>query len=218
MHIKQLFSCIFRRRARESFLSKLTSNVRILDVGCGNDSAFYTKKILPNCTYIGIDVMDFNNSQSGFADKYIISTPDMFYVDILNSTPPLFDCVISSHNLEHCKDPMLVLIAMTTVLSKGGKLYLSFPSENTTQFPSRFGVLNFYDDPTHQKNPPNFHEVLDTLKNNGMDIRYSFSQYSPSILRFLGFLNEIIPYPTKKVRLGTWEFWGFESIIWAVKL
>ena len=75
----------------------------ILDVGCGNNSPFHTKTVLPNCNYYGIDICDHNQTKPLLADLYIITTPDNFSFEISKYSNH-FDAVISNHNLEHCDD------------------------------------------------------------------------------------------------------------------
>ena len=52
---------------------------------------------------------------------------------------------------------------------------------------------------------------------NGFEIVFSADGYSPIILRIYGFLIEPISKLRNLVMVGTWELYGFESIIWAKK-
>ncbi len=47
----------------------------------------------------------------------------------------------------------------------------------------------------------------------GLKIDFISKQYRPNILKFIGFLLEPFSYFMGKNLLGTWEFWGFETII-----
>ena len=69
------------------------------------------------------------------------------FVESILSISIKFDAVISSHNLEHCNDRYGALNAILDKLKDGGKIYLSFPSGKTINFPKRDGCLNYYDDP-----------------------------------------------------------------------
>ena len=131
---------ILRNRGKISFISQLRENCSILDIGCGNNSPYLVKSILPNCKYTGLDIGDYNQQKPNLADSYVITTPENFASSI-SGLGQKFDAVISSHNLEHCNHRASTLLAMTSVLKPGGRLYLSFPSEKSTIFPSRHGTL-----------------------------------------------------------------------------
>ena len=65
LFIKQkinIFANLFLRpQGKFSFLNKIPKNSKILDLGCGNNSAFKIKRFLPDSYYVGIDVFDYNN-------------------------------------------------------------------------------------------------------------------------------------------------------------
>lgn len=216
MNLQVLIHSILRRNGKFHFLSKLRKEARILDVGCGNNSPYKFKRILPFCHYTGLDVADYNIDKPEIADEYIITTPNDFVKEI-DKFDQHFDAVVSSHNLEHCLDRDGVLLSMLKSVKKGGEIFLSFPTEKSVNFPRRKGTLNYYDDPTHMFAPPNFDEVIKVLKENDFIVSYSQKQYSPLILKFFGFLFEPISRMKNKVMRGTWEYYGFESIITAKK-
>lgn len=190
-------------------------STRVLDVGCGNASAAYIKKVCDKVFYTGIDVGDYNQTDASLSamDKYYVVSPEEFATKIaeMDTTE---DYVISSHNLEHCNDPMAVLDAMCGSLKSGGKMYLAFPSEESSLFPPLGGTLNFYDDPTH-RNLLDFDEVIRKLKMNGMRILFKRKAYRPFFLRIIGRINENAARSINHTMDGTWAYWGFESIIWA---
>ena len=107
---------------------------------------------------------------------------------------------------------------MMSVLKVGGKIYLSFPCEQSVFFPKRDGTLNYYDDSTHKLTPPSFEKVGALMKKNEFEIIYSTRNYKPRILWFLGLLNEPISRYKGRNLVGTWEFHGFESIFIAKKI
>jgi SAM-dependent methyltransferase len=217
MNLKIILKKILRPNGKVDFLSKLCPGVSILDVGCGNNSPFDTKIILPNCNYTGIDIDNYNQVKPLLADNYFIVKPQNFSNDI-SDLPGLFDVVISSHNLEHCHDRKSTLEAMMSKLKIGGKLFLSFPCESSINFPKRDGSLNYYDDLTHEGLPPSFAETLKIINGRGFKIDFAQKNYSPAILRLVGLVSEPISKLRKKIMIGTWEYYGFESIIIATKL
>lgn len=217
MLTKQFIGLAVRQRGRTSFISKLYSKCKILDVGCGNNSPFNVKQIIPNCEYTGIDIGDYNQSKPNIADNYIVTNPNNFTNEISRLSNS-FDAVISSHNLEHCDDRDGTFQAMLASLKIGGEIYISFPCEDSIKFPKRYGTLNYFDDDTHKFSPPNFSKLIEHLKHSNFEVIFSTKRYKPPILWVIGLLLEPISIYKKKVLLGTWEYYGFESIIWAKKL
>jgi SAM-dependent methyltransferase len=217
MNFKGWMKRLLRKNGKTDFLSKLNADSRILDVGCGNNSPFNTKQILPDCLYTGIDIGDYNQTKPLLADYYIISTSQNFSSEIAKFSN-VFDAVISSHNLEHCEDRVGTLMAMLDALKIGGKLFLSFPCEQSVDFPKRKGTLNYYDDPTHQLSPPNFNETLTIIRQKRFQIEYAETNYSSKILSLVGWLLEPLSKVRNEKMIGTWEYFGFESIIIAKKL
>jgi SAM-dependent methyltransferase len=199
-------------------LEIIRHNGILLDVGCGNDSPYYIKIIRPDIIYTGIDVEDCNQTKPNLADTYILVEPENFSQTIAEM-PESFDAVISSHNLEHCNDREKTLEAMIKALKPNGYMYLSFPTEDSINFPGpRKGTLNYYDDKTHKDLPPNFDKIITTLKQNNMEILFANKSYKPFFFYIIGFLFEWKSKKDKEVNWATWAYWGFETIIWAKKM
>jgi SAM-dependent methyltransferase len=203
---------------KNNFLKIIDKRGSLLDVGCGNNSPYFFKTKFPNLIYTGIDIGDYNQTKPILADNYIITSPENFANKILEMENK-FDTVISSHNLEHCNDRNKTLFAITKALKIGGYLYLSFPTEESINFPGpRSGTLNYYDDPTHKDLPPNFAETIEKLEINGMKILYSNKSYKPFFYYILGMLMEAKSKRDKIVYHPVWAYYGFEAIIWAQKI
>ena len=217
-NIKHFILRNFRSLGKTSFYLSLKKDASILDIGCGNNSPLRIKKMLPHCNYVGIDICNYNQKKNPniYADDYIISEPKKFAYTILNIEKK-FDAVISSHNLEHCDDRDAVLHAMCQKVAKGGFLYLSFPSQESVNFPSRKNTLNYYDDETHKGVPPNFTKILKIMKDYKIYPLRKEKNYQPIIFRILGIVLEPYARFTNKVLPGTWEKYGFESIIIGIK-
>jgi SAM-dependent methyltransferase len=202
---------------REKFLQIINQKGKLLDVGCGNNSPYYFKSWFPYLIYTGIDIGDYNQTSPILTDNYIITSPET-YSDKIMEFENEFDTVNCSHNLEHCNDRNKTLEAIIKALKSGGYLYLSFPSEKSTNFPGpRAGCLNYYDDSSHKDVPPKFNEIIERLKNGGMKIIFSSKSYKPFFMYFIGLKNENKSKKEKRVKNGTWAYWGFETIIWAIK-
>jgi SAM-dependent methyltransferase len=214
MALKNFLATFAKPRGKSAFFNRLPADCKVMDVGCGNDSPLLFKSRFPKGHYTGIDVSDYRHSAPIMADEYHITSSSGFAGKI-GEFQNEFDAVTSSHNLEHCEDRDATLAAMAGALKPGGLLYLSFPSEASATFPSRDGTLNYRDDPTHLGEPPHLAHVLKTLEANGLEILFKTHRYRPLPLRLVGMLNERKSVSTGKVMTGTWEYYGFESIIWA---
>jgi SAM-dependent methyltransferase len=215
--LKYLAKKVLRRRGKVAFLQQVPKGGTILDVGCGSNSPARAKHQRPDIHYIGLDVGDYNHSTPPglHADHYIVVPPDHFAAEIENLAGQC-DAIISSHNLEHCLDPDRVLRAISMALKPGGRLYLSFPCEESVNFPRREGTLNFYDDPTHSQ-VPNYRRVLVTLGANNIKIAYARKRHRPALLFLAGLFLEPVSMLTRRTMpgLSTWALYGFESVIWA---
>lgn len=212
LNIRDFIIRYIRPNGKIAFLFSLPSDASILDVGCGNNSPYRVKRIVPNSNYTGIDVGDYNQTKPNKADNYIITTAEDFTGEISKFSEN-FDAVISSHNIEHCNEREKTLEAMLNALKPGGRIFLSFPCEQSVSLPKRGGTLNYFDDPTHKFDPPDFNALVARLKEFGFEVTYSNQNYKPTLLRFVGFVIEPISKLRNRNMIGTWEYYGFESII-----
>ncbi len=210
---------LLRPHGKDAFVSALAHDARVFDIGCGNRSPERVKALRSDLYYVGIDVQDYAQSARsvGLADEYRVTSPD-FFLSAIAAERETMDAVISSHNLEHCEDPMAVIGCLAAALKPGGMLYLSFPREASVGFPSRRGSLRFTDDPTHRAPPP-WTDVLAQLASHGMATTFAARRYRPWLPLALGALLEPASMLSCRVMpLGsTWALWGFESVIWGVK-
>jgi cyclopropane fatty-acyl-phospholipid synthase-like methyltransferase len=214
--MKSALHKIIRRHGKTSFIFGLPAGAKILDVGCGNDSPARIKSARPDLWYIGLDVGDYNQKESrAIADEYVITEPELFAERIRDFEGGV-DAVISAHNLEHCNQPDKVITAMAAALRPGGRLYLSFPCEKSVHFPHRKGTLNFYDDETH-RSVPEWAAVLDSIHGAGLRVDYAAQQSRSLAMALFGLLLEPISSTRGRVMRGTWDLYGFESIIWATR-
>ena len=214
--LRKIYELFFRPRGVYAFLNtRDQNNIRVLDVGSGNDSAYQYKTAFPDIYYMGLDVGDYNNDHNGYEDEKVIVDSAKFSTAIQDFKN--VNTIISRHNLEHCSAPEEVLCSMSNVLEQDGMMFLAFPNPASINFPSRSKTLNYYDDNTHHETPPHPDKVVNILKENGLEIIYFAPQYRPLMLRLIGFLQEPLSWYFKKVYQGTWAYYGFECIIWARK-
>ena len=215
--IQFIFAAFLRKFGKHAFILSITKKSVVLDVGCGNNSPFKVKTVLPDSKYTGVDIGDYNQSKVNLADSYILTTPAKFSETIVELGQK-FDAVICSHNLEHCNDRDATFLAILSSVRKGGRIYLSFPCSESVTYPKRLGTLNYFDDKTHVGTPPDFQKIRKLLIHSGYELTVEIPNYRPLILRSLGWVLEPISAIKQKVLRGTWEFYGFESIIWAKKV
>jgi SAM-dependent methyltransferase len=212
MHLRRYISFAMYPNGKVHFLSRLKGDAAVLDVGCGNNSPFQIKTILPNSVYTGIDIGDYNQTKPNKADHYILTSPEEF-ANAIGKFNESFDAVISSHNLEHCNDRFATFEAMLRATRVGGRMYVSFPSARSVSFPSRAGTLNYFDDPTHKGSPPDFDLLVSMAKDFGFEVRFANRSNRPILSRLIGFLFEPVSRFKRKVLRGTWEYYGFESVL-----
>ncbi len=208
------FKKLARPKGKTAFLSQVTKGKVLLDVGCGNNSPYFAKSVSPDCYYIGLDVGDTNQTLPNLADEYVISSPENFSTAIHRYKNKV-DFLISSHNLEHCNDRFQVLNEMLSALRLNGMIYLSFPSEASQFFPLRDGPLNYYQEATHIAEPPDFLWIKNELLSRGFEIIFSEKNYKPWLTRTFGALVEPLSAFRKRTMVGTWDYYGFETVIWA---
>ncbi len=213
---KALIDIFLRPRGKRAFIADLSTDTRVLDVGCGNGSDLLFKNINSGPTYHGIDICPRPKSFCGA--RYVESSAGEFNDDVSKELP-LVDTVISAHNLEHCNDyqGLVRAIARAPTLSR---LFMSFPSEVSTTLPrSRFGTLNFFQDPTHRE-VPDLKFITSELVENGWRISYCANPYRPLIPRLIGFFWWPIFRLTgiESPLYGTYSFYGFEAVVWADRI
>jgi SAM-dependent methyltransferase len=212
--MKTAFQKAVRRHGKTSFVCSLPPGARILDVGCGNNSPAHIKSLRPDLWYIGLDIGDYNQTESThIANEYILTKPEEF-ADRIGDFQDSVDAVISAHNLEHCNHPNRVVTAMLSALRPDGRLYLSFPCEQSVHFPRREGTLNFYDDETHRRTPQ-WSAVMDAIRDAGLEVDYAAQRSRSLVMALLGLASEPISFVRGRVMRGTWDLYGFESVIWA---
>jgi SAM-dependent methyltransferase len=217
MQLSNILKIFLRPRGKLSFIfrAKRLKKIRILDVGCGNNSWIDFASLYPCCSYFGLDIQSYGTTNSGFGKNVIIKR-EMFN-KYLSEQAYSFDAIVCSHNLEHCDDYKLTFSLLKKALVSDGIIYISFPTKSSVDFPKRSGALNYYADETHIEHPPDFDYICKELSSDNFEILYSSRRYRPPLLFILGLFQEPISFLLNKNLRFTWGFYGFESILWAKK-
>jgi len=206
---------LMKPAGKDAFVKKVRHYGRLLDVGCGNNSAERVSLLRSDLYYIGVDIGDYNNTKTSnqLIDKLVLTNP-IDFANSIESIVPKVDAIICAHNLEHCNDFRAVIRAMASVLDKNGALFLSYPCVNSICFPSRKGTLNFYDDPTHV-NLIDTKEVVKILEGNGISVERLIYRYRPIVPFVIGLLFEPVAFLLKRNGPfgSTWALYGFETIV-----
>ena len=219
LNIRRITSKLIKSKGNYSFIDSIITNGKVLDVGCGNNSPYIIKTLRPDIYYVGIDIGIYNQTTeyNMYANRFILADSNNFHSKIEEFSDE-FDAIICSHNLEHCNDYIATTSAMIKSLKKQGKIYISFPCEESIGFPNRHGCLNFYDDSTH-KNLIQYSAFIATLKENEMNIVFATKRYRPTLPFLIGLICEPFCRLLNKQAPadGTWALYGFETIIIAQK-
>lgn len=145
-----------RLETRIDFISRLPTDGRLLDLGCGEGRVLARfREVRPDLTICGVDREDFAPAMPPGIDfrRIDLSRESLPWPDAH------FDGVSLIQLLEHLEDPEPVIREAMRVLRPEGFFYLETPDRKSLHFPSLSswlpdpgaGPLNFYDDPTHRQ-------------------------------------------------------------------
>jgi 2-polyprenyl-3-methyl-5-hydroxy-6-metoxy-1,4-benzoquinol methylase len=190
-------------------------DLRILDIGCGNNSPSVTKHWFPNCHYSGADIQEYNNSaddMKAMDDFYPIGLDGSGYSAIPDRS---FDLVVLHHVIEHMVEPTSILAVICSKLKPGGYIWIAFPSLRSLSFPSAAeGTLQFCDDDTHIY-VPDIREVSNVLLANGVNVLHA-GRTRDFVRTLVGVV--VLPWALlrklitgKFVVRGLWYVLGFED-------
>lgn len=187
---------------------------KILDIGCGNNSAAKTKLWFPKCIYHGLDkVKDYNNLDSNFELMEKFYEVDLTICQLDEIPNEFFDVIMMTHVIEHLSNGDVVLVNLLSKLKEGGYFYIEYPSFKSTKFPSMKGTLNFFDDSTHCRLYSQLELYNLFLKNNCKIIKGGVRRDSISIL--LTPIRAIQSLIRSKYLKGSvfWDLLGFAEFI-----
>jgi 2-polyprenyl-3-methyl-5-hydroxy-6-metoxy-1,4-benzoquinol methylase len=105
----------------------LNPGIRILDVGCGNNSPSVTTRWFPGCYYSGANIQSYNLSDGDKAamdDFFAVGTDGSGYSAIPDRS---YDFVILDHVVEHMTKPMDTLGVICSKLKPEGYIWIAFP-------------------------------------------------------------------------------------------
>jgi len=188
--------------------------LRILDIGCGNNSPSTTKHWFPGCHYSGADIEQYNNDDKDIGvidDFYLLGTDGSGYSAIPDSS---YDFIILHHVVEHMMTPAPILAAICSKLKPGGYIWIAFPSLRSLSLPPAQGTLQFCDDPTHIY-VPDVREISNLLLANGVKVLHA-GRSRDFVRTLIG--AAILPWALLKRLMtgrlsgkGLWYILGFED-------
>jgi SAM-dependent methyltransferase len=147
-------------------------SLRILDIGCGNNSPSTTKHWFPGSRYEGADIQQYNLSAEDLASMeafYLVGVDGSGYSAIPDGA---YDFIILHHVVEHMTDPLPILATVCSKLKPGGLIWIGFPSLRSLSLPPGEGTLQFCDDPTHVR-VPHVWEISNVLLANGVKVLHA---------------------------------------------
>jgi len=148
-------------------------DLRILDIGCGNNSPSITKHWFPHCHYSGADIQQYNNDNNDLSAMdtfYPVGVDGSGYSEIPDRS---YDLIILHHVIEHMTAPSPILAQICSKLKPGGCIWIAFPSVRSLSFPSAAeGTLQFCDDDTHVY-VPSVREISNVLLANGIKVLHA---------------------------------------------
>lgn len=211
----------FEKPARLEYMHKWLKKpeVKILDVGCGNNSPSRTKRHYPECRYYGLDI----TRHSDVGSENLAVMEQFFEIDLSNTNSlsqvpeKFFDCVLLSHVIEHLENGREVIVSLLDKLVSSGVIYIEFPSPKSVNFPSMKGTLNFYDDPSHVS-IYQLEEISTLLSDNGFKVIRAGTRRSLKRILFLP-LYTLVSLVSHGYIGGSvfWDIFGFANHLIAVK-
>ncbi len=190
--------------------------VKILDVGCGNDSCEITRQWLNVDTYHGVDREFWQGQEEDYKKMDQLFLLDLDQSELSEVPDEFYDVVMFSHVIEHLENGHQTVRKLARKLRPGGLLYIETPSPRTLKYPSAIGFLNFYDDPTHKKVYP-IAEIIEQASE--LKLVSSGTRRDPPRLIFLSpislLLNLIYFLPVKRriFATGLWDLLGVADFV-----
>jgi len=191
--------------------------ISVLDVGSSARGGLIAHRILKDCWYEGVDMI--NISPSDPVMKYF----DRFHSLDLNKAglaliaDGVFDYVICSHTIEHLNDGLTIVSDLCRKVRSGGRLYLEWPSIESQTFPLRGFGLNFFDDSTHQRTFSR-EQIAELVRHEGMLVEFVGRRRNK--LRMLLAPLLVLRRWLRERRLLLYDLWdwvGFCYVVRAVK-
>jgi 2-polyprenyl-3-methyl-5-hydroxy-6-metoxy-1,4-benzoquinol methylase len=191
-------------------------SIRILDVGCGNNSPSVTKRWFPGCHYTGADIQRYNlggEDDAAMDAFYLLGADGSGYAEIPDES---YDLLILNHVLEHMTEPASILAMLCKKLKPGAYIWIAFPSLRSLSMPSSVDeTLQFCDDPTHVY-IPDVREVSNILLANGVKVIHA-GRSREGLFTTLADVTKLLKRLLKKMMTGRfsgrgmWYLLGFED-------
>jgi SAM-dependent methyltransferase len=113
-------------------LGPFPPSTRILDCACGDGTSIYAMHVAGFTHIIGVELIEEKARRALLTERPILLA-DMHNLSCLPAAS--FDLIYSSHSLEHCYNPSLVMREWFRLLTPHGRLRLALPFEDASQYP-----------------------------------------------------------------------------------
>lgn len=186
----------------------------LLDIGAGNHSASKTKKWYPDCIYHGVDLdRTYNNDESDLRLMHAFYEMNLEALQFDSIPEAHFDFIMCAHVIEHLRNGDMVLEKLLSKIKPGGYLYVEFPGYRSTQLPSMYGTLNFYDDHTHVR-IYSVRELMNLFLRNGVKVKSGGTRrHLPTMLLMpLKIVHNLIVYRNVLASIF-WDYFGFAEYV-----
>jgi 2-polyprenyl-3-methyl-5-hydroxy-6-metoxy-1,4-benzoquinol methylase len=193
-----------------------STDIQILDIGCGNNSPSITKRWFPGCHYTGADIQRYNlkvEDDAAMDEFYLLGADGAGYDAIQNAG---YDFIILNHVIEHMTEPAPILAALCRKLKPGGYIWIAFPSLRSLSLPpSDDETLQFCDDPTHVR-IPDVREVANILLANEVKVLHAGASRE-GLMTTIADVSKLVKRLLRKIMTGRfsgrgmWYLLGFED-------
>lgn len=195
-----------------------TSEVKILDIGCGSDMPEIAARAFPRRVYHGIDVAEPKPQALRHIDRFF--RLDLTSSDFSEIPSDYYDAILMSHVIEHITTGERVIQALSGKLKVHGVMFVEFPSVRSLGLPSGPGVLQFCDDETHVR-VYEISEVANAMLSAGLTVVKAGTRrdwvriaLAPAAIPLQ--IRTLIATGRPHAR-GLWDILGFASFVVAVK-
>lgn len=167
----------FTFHPRTAFLKTLPSDSEVVDIGAG-DGSLSIFRSWPEPIRSDLRLYAYSIEKGKLFDDFSGYEISNWNIDQPDFDGKRFDAVVCAHFIEHIEDPLSLVAWAARKLRKGGRIYLEWPSPNSTSLPARAEleergvpliISRFDDDGTHQELPDG-DAIVNAMLENGFKL------------------------------------------------